>query len=161
MKINYYNNELFSDISLLERYMTQCEVYQRRNGNRDTSSYDHRIITKLLRNYRSHPAILAHPNDLFYEGELTACANEVMRNCLCDWEKLPRKNFPVIFHGVIGQDLREERSPSFFNVEEATVVFNYVSALLREKKSGVRINPQDIGIISPYRKQVCSDLHVV
>ncbi|KAK3103257.1 hypothetical protein FSP39_017883 [Pinctada imbricata] len=140
------------DISLLERFMTQCEVYQRRSDN--PNHYDTRIITKLLRNYRSHPVILEHPNKMFYENELIPCANEVMRTSLCDWEKLPRKNFPVIFHGVIGQDMREDRSPSFFNVEEATTVFNYVSSLLKEKKTGVRLKQQDIGIISPYRKQV-------
>jgi len=28
---------------------------------------------------------------------------------------LLNKNFPLIFHGVEGQDLREENNPSFFN----------------------------------------------
>lgn len=116
--------------------------------------YDERIITKLLKNYRSHPAILKLPNEMFYDGELQVWADEVMRESLCDWEKLPRPGFPVMFHGVTGQDQREERSPSFFNAEEVSIVWTYVNSLLTEKKRGIKVKPKDIGIISPYRKQV-------
>ena len=65
---------------------------------------------------------------------------------------LPTKDFPVIFHGVEGQDLREGNSPSFFNPEEAVEVAKYVRTLLDEKSLGV--SPDQIGVISPYRKQV-------
>ena len=34
--------------------------------------YDTRIITKLTKNYRSHPLILALPNRAFYDGDLEA-----------------------------------------------------------------------------------------
>ncbi|XP_069141749.1 putative helicase MOV-10 isoform X2 [Argopecten irradians] len=136
--------------SLLQRYMTKCEVYKR--GAINTGSYDTRIITKLLRNYRSHPAILKLPNDLFYQGELKCCADVGKRETYCRWEELPKKNFPVIFHGVMGQDEREERSPSFFNAAEVDKVWTYVQLLLQYKN--YKLNPKDIGIISPYRKQV-------
>lgn len=136
----------FLDKSLLERYMIDQEVYAK--------PYDERIITKLLNNYRSHPDILYLPNKLFYDDELVVMADQMMRESLCDWEKLPNKGFPIIFHGVIGQDMREARSPSFFNAEEVSVVHSYVNSLLKEKKRGLKINPKDIGIISPYRKQV-------
>lgn len=141
--------------SLLERYMNQVQVYQRK-GNKDgpADHYDNRIITKLLRNYRSHPAILHYPNETFYDGELMPNADEGIRTCLCDWEELPNKKVPVIFHGVTGKDLREERSPSFFNPEEAAVVFSYVRKLLIEKKGGMQIKQNQIGVITPYRKQV-------
>ena len=117
--------------------------------------FDERIITKLLNNYRSHPAILDLPNRIFYDGELKVFADQMMRESLCDWEELPNKGFPIIFHGVIGQDMREERSPSFFNAEEVSIVHDYVNSLLLEKKRGMKVKPKDIGIISPYRKQVC------
>ena len=133
------------DKSLLERYMIDQPVYYK--------PYDERIITKLLNNYRSHPAILELPNHLFYDGELNVFADPLMRESLCDWEKLPSKDFPIIFHGIIGRDMREERSPSFFNPEEVSVVHDYVKSLL-QKKRGIKVNPKDIGIISPYRKQV-------
>lgn len=142
-------------ISLLERYMNQVQVYQRK-GIKDgpADHYDNRIITKLLRNYRSHPAILHYPNETFYDGELMPEADEGIRTCLCGWEELPNKKVPIIFHGVTGKDQREERSPSFFNPEEAAVVFSYVRKLLIEKKGGMQIKQQQIGIITPYRKQV-------
>lgn len=39
---------------------------------------------------RSHPAILKIPNELFYDGELQVCADEMLRNSYCNWEYLPR-----------------------------------------------------------------------
>ncbi|XP_033744522.1 putative helicase MOV-10 [Pecten maximus] len=137
--------------SLLQRFMSKCEVYKRGN-TQSGNEYDTRIITKLLRNYRSHPAILKLPNRMFYEGELDSCADIGKRETYCGWEGLPKKNFPVIFHGVIGQDEREERSPSFFNAAEVDKVWSYIQLLLQYK--GYKVNPKDIGVISPYRKQV-------
>ena len=72
------------------------------------------------------------------------------------WDGLPKKGFPVLFHSVIGEDMREERSPSFFNTSEAAVVLNYVEDLLQTRHGGIKLKPEDIGIISPYRKQVCA-----
>lgn len=36
--------------------------------------------------FRSHPAILKVPSELFYDGELEVCAKE---NSFCSWEPLP------------------------------------------------------------------------
>uniref|UniRef100_A0A3B3ZT78 RNA helicase n=1 Tax=Periophthalmus magnuspinnatus TaxID=409849 RepID=A0A3B3ZT78_9GOBI len=71
-------------LSLLERLMTDLPLYQKTNG-----VFDNRFVTKLLRNYRSHPAILEIPNELFYDRELQACADE-QRNFYCNWEYLPK-----------------------------------------------------------------------
>lgn len=68
------------------------------------------------------------------------------------WDKLPRLDFPVLFHGVIGEDTREERSPSFFNPQEVAIVVQYVEELMAYRK--VKLKETDIGVISPYRKQV-------
>ncbi|KAL3851912.1 hypothetical protein ACJMK2_015607 [Sinanodonta woodiana] len=141
------------DVSLLERYMNQ-EPYQLVEVEDHQHHYDERFITKLLRNYRSHPAILHLPNQLFYENELQACAEKIKREKLCNWEKLPQKGFPVVFHCVSGKDMREERSPSFFNPDEVAVVIHYVEELIKCKKGGMNIKESDIGIIAPYRKQV-------
>ena len=56
---------------------------------------------------------------------------------------------PVVFHGVIGQDMREGNSPSFFNPAEVALVDDYLKRLIE-----YGIKPRDIGIIAPYRKQV-------
>lgn len=131
--------------------MTDFPLYQKNEG-----IYNNCFVTKLLRNYRSHPAILKIPNELFYEGELQACADEYSRNFYCTWEHLPKRGFPVIFHGVTGVDEREASSPSFFNVAEVEVMMGYVRKLLESqgKKGVAKIAPKDIGIIAPYRKQV-------
>lgn len=65
------------------------------------------------------------------------------------------QDFPVIFHGVMGIDAREASSPSFFNVAEVEVLMSYVQKLLETQgKSQGTLAPRDIGIITPYRKQV-------
>lgn len=66
------------------------------------------------------------------------------------------QGFPLIFHGVPGKDERESNSPSFFNTSEITVVVEYLKKLLltQGKKGIAKISPKDIGIITPYRKQV-------
>ncbi|KAG8589491.1 hypothetical protein GDO81_006412 [Engystomops pustulosus] len=138
-------------MSLLERLMTQNPLYGKSSG-----SYNPQFVTKLLLNYRSHPDILNVPNELFYEKELQAKADELITHAYCNWEKLPKKNFPIIFHHVLGKDEREGNSPSFFNVHEIEVLVNYLHSLLETqgKKGIAKISPKEIGIIAPYRKQV-------
>ncbi|XP_035236644.1 putative helicase mov-10-B.2 isoform X2 [Anguilla anguilla] len=141
-------------LSLLERLMKHNRLYKK---DEETQEFDRRFVTKLLRNYRSHPAILKIPNELFYEGELQVYADEILRNSYCSWEHLPKKGFPLIFHGVSGKDEREGNSPSFFNISEIDVLVDYLKKLLLEsqgKKGIARLSPRDIGIIAPYRKQV-------
>ncbi|CAL8367026.1 unnamed protein product [Lota lota] len=163
------------DKSLLERLMATMPLYQKivvDHGDEEDSdndkvrdedeedskqeAFDPRFVTKLLCNYRSHPAILKIPNDLFYAGELQVCADEALRNSFCRWEYLPKMGFPVIFHGVTGQDVREANSPSFFNIAEVEKLMEYVKKLLEShgRKGRYKVSPKDIGIIAPYRKQV-------
>ncbi|NWS21015.1 SDE3 helicase, partial [Pachyramphus minor] len=140
--------------SLLERLMQHNPLYQKSSEE----GYDPQFVTKLLWNYRSHEAILRIPNELFYDSELKACESDGLdvRNFYCNWEELPKKGFPIIFHGVCGEDQREEKSPSFFNTAEIEVLVDYLKKLLqsRGKKGCPTVSPKEIGIISPYRKQV-------
>ncbi len=66
----------------------------------DHGCYDPLLVTKLINNYRSHPAVLKLPSAVFYHDELKPCADVRMRESLCQWEKLPNKGFPMIFHGL-------------------------------------------------------------
>ncbi|XP_068125834.1 helicase MOV-10 isoform X2 [Hyperolius riggenbachi] len=138
-------------MSLLERLMTHNPLFGKSDG-----TYNPEFVTKLLLNYRSHPDILTIPNELFYDNELQPAADKMVTHAYCTWEKLPKKDFPIIFHGVLGKDEREGNSPSFFNVAEIEVLMSYLEALLEtQKKKGIaKIGPKEIGIISPYRKQV-------
>ena len=58
----------------------------------------------------------------------------------------------MIFEAVFGKDMREAQSPSFFNPQEVSVVLRYVKNL--KEARGVSVETKDIGIISPYHKQV-------
>lgn len=144
------------DKSLLER-ICECSPYQRyerddnsRNGKKDP--YDSRVMTKLVKNYRSHPAILKLPNERFYDGDLIPSADEFVINSLTNWEHLPQKGFPLIFHGVRGKDEREGNSPSWFNPEEVQIVKEYVGLLVKGTRSN-RVKPEEIAVITPYHKQ--------
>ncbi|GBG86902.1 hypothetical protein CBR_g44358 [Chara braunii] len=109
--------------------------------------------TKLIRNYRSHPAILELPSRLFYNNELLAEANVLTRSSLCLWDMLPNKNqFPLLFHGVDGTAMRDEDSPSFYNAEECAQVVRYVENLLADRTLGLR--SADVGVVAAYRRQV-------
>ncbi|KAJ7434430.1 P-loop containing nucleoside triphosphate hydrolase protein [Mycena galericulata] len=110
-------------------------------------------IVKLVNNFRSHPAILEFSNNQFYDGELKSCANPALIRSLENWDELPKKKFPLIFHGIVGKDAREESSPSFFNVSEASLVKKYVASLVVNRKP--RIRPEEIGVITPYHAQRC------
>lgn len=57
-----------------------------------------------------------------------------MTHSLENVEELPKKRFPLVFHGIVGKDAREASSPSFFNVEEASQVKKYCKDLLENRK---------------------------
>lgn len=61
-------------------------------------------------------------------------------------------NFPssaVVFWGIKGDNIRDADNPSFWNAHEAWLVVSYVQQLL-----AADIKREDIGIITPYQKQV-------
>uniref|UniRef100_A0A452J147 RNA helicase n=1 Tax=Gopherus agassizii TaxID=38772 RepID=A0A452J147_9SAUR len=140
------------NISMLERLMSRS-LYQR---NEDTfgayGSYNPLLVTKLLKNYRSHSTLLALPSKLFYHKELEVCADTSVVTSLLGWEKLPRKGFPLIFHGMRGTETREGHNPSWFNPTEAVQVMRYCCLLAKHVNNAVSVT--DIGVITPYRKQV-------
>ncbi|GAX84126.1 hypothetical protein CEUSTIGMA_g11549.t1 [Chlamydomonas eustigma] len=114
-------------------------------------------VTLLEQNYRSHSDIIRIPNYMFYFNRLKECGDRFITHKFlsptgCSWEHLPNKSFPFIFHALEGEDFREGKSPSWFNVMEAKQVLKYVTLLKDMKRN--RVNDEDIGVISPYRRQV-------
>lgn len=115
-------------------------------------------IVKLIRNFRSHPAILRFPNERFYGNDLIPAGDTEIINAYIGCDILPARKFPIIFHAISGRDEREEKSPSFFNIAEATQVRWYVEALQANQQ--VQTSNDEIGIISPYRAQ-CGKIRLV
>lgn len=139
--------------SFLERLMKR-ELYQRHATRFGGEKYNPLALTKLVRSYRAHPALLKLPSKMFYDSDLVPQVeeSEVFKFCLDPRLQgiLVREGVPIIFDGVQGNCSRERDSPSWCNIQEATKVTHYVHALI--KKAGLSCD--DIGIITPYRKQV-------
>ncbi|CAE7547861.1 mov10b.1 [Symbiodinium microadriaticum] len=136
--------------SLLERLLER-EVFRKNIAAfPDTLGYDSRCITKLVQCYRCHQEIIRVPNALFYDNDLVVPSSDQATE-LIHWQGLPATGFPLIFHGVNGENVREGSSPSWFNVAEAELVVQYVKRLV-ETTGFVRAD--DIGVIAPYQKQV-------
>ena len=96
--------------SLLERLM-QRPLYSRRGADdAPQGGYDRRVLTKLVQNFRAHPALLEVPNERFYGSQLVACADDELKLYCAHWERLPTAGVPLIFHGVCGKDMREQAS---------------------------------------------------
>uniref|UniRef100_A0A8C5RGE4 RNA helicase n=1 Tax=Laticauda laticaudata TaxID=8630 RepID=A0A8C5RGE4_LATLA len=145
-------------LSLLERLMCFNPLYQKTN-----EKYNPQFVTMLLRNYRSHEDILRFSNEKFYDEKLLECGDHLITHSYCNWDELPKLKFPIIFHGVCGEDQQEGRSPSFFNTAEISVLIYYLKKLLLENqgKKGIKTLPKEIGVISPYRKQVEKIRHAI
>ncbi|XP_032914987.1 RNA helicase Mov10l1 isoform X1 [Catharus ustulatus] len=139
-------------VSLLERLSSRDLYLRDEDAFGACGAYNPLLITKLTKNYRSHSALLALPSKLFYDKELEVCADTSVVTSLLNWGRLPRKGFPLIFHGIRGNETREGCSPSWFNPAEAVQVMMYCCQLARSEYSAVSVT--DIGVIAPYRKQV-------
>lgn len=63
---------------------------------------------------------------------------------------------PIVVHGITGEDSQDPKSPSWYNPYEVFQVILYIEKLL---KSGV--TNDDIGIITPYTAQVCTNITIL
>ncbi|KZV62176.1 P-loop containing nucleoside triphosphate hydrolase protein [Peniophora sp. CONT] len=136
--------ELGLSKSYLERLM-DINMYEPHAGHGKT-------VVKLVKNYRSHEAILTFPNARFYDGELVTCAPDEKRNACINASVLVNKKYPLVFHSISGTNERESTSPSYFNILEAEQVKRYIDELVADKRVNVRY--EDIGVIAPYHAQV-------
>lgn len=143
--------------SILERFITSVDCYKRDISTFPQSNgYNTNFITKLIKCYRCHDDILMLPNKFFYDNDLLAAGNRAVLDSFLNISSdplLPNKKFPLIFHGCEGENTREASSPSWFNISECEVVLDYVLKLKENLRVyGIRLH--DIGVISPYARQV-------
>ncbi|XP_033328598.2 putative RNA helicase armitage isoform X1 [Megalopta genalis] len=142
------------DESFLVRLLRHFPYQKDPNGFQ--TNYDPRLVTKLIINYRSLPEIVELSSSMFYDCELkphVSSENSKEANLLRTLAtELPTKEgLPpaIVFHGIAGENCKDYDSPSWYNPEEATQVYLYVLKLYE-----CGLLPNDIGIITPYQKQV-------
>ncbi|KAF0301715.1 RNA helicase Mov10l1 [Amphibalanus amphitrite] len=134
--------------SMLER-LSLRQLYGRDTEKfADHGCYNPLLVTKLVNNYRSHRELLTVPSRLFYDSELVPCVDAETANKWCRLPFLPRPGFPMLFHGVRGENIQEGDSPSWFNPTEAFQVIRYL-----QKLGSAGVDWDEVGVISPYRKQ--------
>ena len=101
---------------------------------------------------------------------MRAHAIPVVSNLLLQSDVLPKKGFPIVFHGVKGRELRARHSPSYLNIHEASVVRDYCLRLLGDNERKICeyrislmlyffplipfVDAEEIGVIAPYKAQV-------
>ncbi|KAK3681042.1 P-loop containing nucleoside triphosphate hydrolase protein [Podospora appendiculata] len=110
-------------------------------------------FTNLIRNYRSHPSILAAPSRVFYHDTLVTAAEVHSRNQLLAWDKWPQPTIPLLFHDNPSPDVLElepAHGSGWFNPGEARLAVAYAAAL-----SASRLLPDEqICVTSPFKAQV-------
>ncbi|KAE9974819.1 hypothetical protein EG328_003605 [Venturia inaequalis] len=102
----------------------------------------------LIRNYRSHPAILAIPNSLFYHDTLLPESHTT--HLLQDFAGWTNATFPVQFICNRGPDEEEQENGGWYNVSEQYKALAHASSFLR---SGL-IDQRDICVMAPFAAQV-------
>lgn len=137
------------NVSMLERLM-KLPVYQR---DPIDNQFDSTLITKLIKNYRSHEAILWFSNKMFYQSELKPCALVQNTGWALNWPMLPSPMFPIIFESTMGKLAREQDSASYFNRKEIELVDFYLSKIIAHGINERNVKQEDIGVVSPYKKQ--------
>jgi helicase MOV-10 len=117
-------------------------------------SYNKNYVTQLLDNFRSHPAILQFSNVLFYDSKLRAKLAEPFLSLGTKFLYLSNKKFPLLFHCVKEPSKIIQGGTSSYNEGEVKLVRFYADMLLKIGLGGVKVEPEDIGIVSPYKAQL-------
>jgi hypothetical protein len=125
--------------SLFERVF-EFKMYER---DRASNKYDSSCITKLLHCYRCDPRVLEISNKLFYEDELI-CMNETPKSLL----RMMNLKCPLQLCHVKGTEFQPQNSTSWRNQEEAEYCADLIVRLYK-----MGLEPDQIGVISPYKSQ--------
>ncbi|XP_017071574.1 probable RNA helicase armi [Drosophila eugracilis] len=156
--INYFGKNNGFSISFLERLLEQSPYRKDLQRYPSNSGYNPDVLTKLLYNYRALPSIMSIYNKLFYDDELISVLSEkdsreiqLLTKLRCVFE--PEKDWPqahgTFFYGITGENRQDIDSPSWYNPHEVKEVFLMTIALYR-----ANVTPEQIGILTPYVKQV-------
>ncbi|KAJ6463413.1 P-loop containing nucleoside triphosphate hydrolase protein [Mycena sanguinolenta] len=139
------------DVSLLQRLFDR-PVYTN-HPERATPSIPARFrpYTNLVKNYRSHPAILMNASTLFYDDALVPCAV----NGTISWSGLPNPRLPLLFIGSESVEECVDERASWYNTGEIKCTVDTIVSLLAEgASSSPPLQASEIGVMSAFREQV-------
>jgi helicase MOV-10 len=105
-------------------------------------------FANLIRNYRSHPAILATPSSVFYNDTLEPEATAA--DSLLSWSGWKAAKWPVLFICNTSPDEIEQDGGGWYNITEANIACQYARSFLQ---TGL-LQPNEICIMSPFQAQV-------
>jgi hypothetical protein len=105
-------------------------------------------FANLIRNYRSHPAILAVPSALFYADTLEPEATDTDR--LASWSEWRGRRWPVLFRNNGSEDELEKDGGGWYNIGEAQIACQYAALLVQ---TGL-VEQNEVCIMSPFKAQV-------
>lgn len=134
---------------LAQRYGLGVSLLERTVAVRERE-HDSAGVTQLVQNYRAHSDIVSLYSQLFYGGLLRPCAPAAVANRMLVWPQLSNPKSPILFRHVEGEEARDEDSPSWHNPTERAEVLKLIYDLLRSRLA----QPSDIGVITPYQKQM-------
>lgn len=80
--------------------------------------------------------------------------NTALINFGLNWTELPNKKFPIIFDSINGLCQQQQQDMSLFNQEEIDRVLYYIEQLLTFGIDGKTVAQDNIGVVTPYKKQV-------
>ncbi|KAJ3505597.1 hypothetical protein NLJ89_g7334 [Agrocybe chaxingu] len=148
------------EVSLLERlferplYSDFIEATRKVSINghgRSTASQRLPPYTRLVKNYRSHPAILMPPSAIFYNDTLEPCAE----NGKVVWKGLSNPDLPLKFIGDESPEESSDERASWFNPGQINAVVDVIKSLLADPRaSNPPLRPAEIGVMAPWRVQV-------
>ncbi|KAK0942949.1 hypothetical protein LTR29_005521 [Friedmanniomyces endolithicus] len=118
-------------------------------------------FANLIRNYRSHPAILATPSALFYNDTLEPEATKT--DSLLSWPGWKGEKWPVLFATNTGLDEIEQDGGGWYNNTEARMACEYAQSFLaaglvnllrktaRNKKNKIAMGDVSIGPLEAFQ----------
>ncbi|KAJ7042792.1 P-loop containing nucleoside triphosphate hydrolase protein [Mycena alexandri] len=136
------------DVSLLQRLFDH-PVYA--DYPQTVSALNFKPYINLVKNYRSHPAILMPPSALFYDDSLVPCAV----NGTITWSGLPNPRLPLLFIGSESTEECVDERASWYNTGEIKCTVDTIVSLLADKaSSSPPLQASEIGVMSAFREQV-------